>query len=478
MGGKVMTAVLVGVVVAAIFLVSASAGVSFVAAWGSSGTGAGHLSSPWGVATGPSGAVYVAEESNNRISEFTAAGSFVKAWGWGVSDGASSFETCTTSCGQGLSGGGGGEFNTPSGVATDNAGNLYVSDYFNARIEEFSSSGAFIKVFGKGVDQTTGADVCTAASGDTCQAGSHGGAEGELNAPRGVAVDGSGNVYVADVLNDRVAVFSSSSGAFIKAFGSLGSAAGQLASPAGIASYGGNVYIADPGNHRIDEFSSAGAFTKAWGWGVRDGASSFETCTSSCQAGSPGSEAGQMYNPAGVATDSAGNVYVADYNNARVDEFSSSGTFVKAWGWGVSDGASSFESCRSSCQAGIPGSGLGQFDPFGGVATARGSSSVIYVADRSNDRVERFSTTYRLTVRRLGRGSGKVKSSPAGIHCGAICAHAYGDGTVVTLTAKPSITSRFAGWTGACTGRRDCTVTMNQARTVRATFKIRRRRVH
>ena len=104
------------------------------------------------------------------------------------------------------------------------------------------------------------------------------------------------------------------------------------------------------------------SFIKAYGWGVADGASQFETCTSTCQAGIQGGGAGQLYVPAGVATDSSGDVYVADYDNDRIDEFSAAGSFIKAYGWGVSDGASQFETCTSTCQAGIAGGGAGQFD--------------------------------------------------------------------------------------------------------------------
>ena len=97
------------------------------------------------------------------------------------------------------------------------------------------------------------------------------------------------------------------------------------------------------------------SFTKAYGWGVVDGASQFETCTSTCRAGVFGGGAGQLDTPNGVATDSSGDVYVADADNARIDEFSAAGAFIKAYGWGVVDGASQFETCTSTCRAGIFG---------------------------------------------------------------------------------------------------------------------------
>ena len=117
----------------------------------------------------------------------------------------------------------------------------------------------------------------------------------------------------------------------------------------------------------------------AWGWGVADGAIRFETCTSTCQVGRSGGGAGQLAYPTGVATGPSGDVYVADYANTRIDEFSAGGAFIKACGWGVSDGASQFETCTSTCQHGIAGGGAGQFDHLAAVATD--SSGDVYVAD-------------------------------------------------------------------------------------------------
>ena len=78
--------------------------------------------------------------------------------------------------------------------------------------------------------------------------------------------------------------------------------------------------------------------------------------------------------------------------------------------------------------------------------------------------------TYALTVTLAGNGSGSVSSTPAGIACGSDCAESFSQGTVVTLTAAPASGSTFAGWTGACTGTGACTVTMDGAKTVTATF--------
>jgi hypothetical protein len=75
-----------------------------------------------------------------------------------------------------------------------------------------------------------------------------------------------------------------------------------------------------------------------------------------------------------------------------------------------------------------------------------------------------------LTVTKAGTGSGTVTSSPTGINCGATCSAQYANGTSVTLTAVAATGSTFTGWSGACSGTATCTVTMDQARSVTATF--------
>ena len=80
--------------------------------------------------------------------------------------------------------------------------------------------------------------------------------------------------------------------------------------------------------------------------------------------------------------------------------------------------------------------------------------------------------TYTLSVSKAGTGSGIVTSSPAGINCGSDCTEVYTAGTVVTLTATPDSSSTFAGWSGACTGSGTCSVTMDAAKNVTATFTL------
>ena len=78
--------------------------------------------------------------------------------------------------------------------------------------------------------------------------------------------------------------------------------------------------------------------------------------------------------------------------------------------------------------------------------------------------------TQTLTVTKGGSGTGTVTSSPGGINCGSDCSQAFDQDTSVTLSQSVGTDSVFAGWSGACSGTGACTVTMDQARTVTATF--------
>ena len=225
-----------------------------------------------------------------------------------------------TNCKAGIGGGAGGGLPSPGGVAADGAGNVYVSDSGNARIEVFSSAGAFLRAWGQDVvtGGSTGFEVCTVAA--SCKAGAPGltGFGGELTNPSGVAADAAGNVYVSD-----------------------------------------------SGNNRIEKFSSAGAFQAAWGKDVVTGGSTgFEVCTvaASCKIGFPGGVlGGELNNPVAIAADAAGNTYVADVNS-RVQKFNSAGAFQSAWGKDVDTALGmGYEVCTvaANCQMGIPAGQLG-----------------------------------------------------------------------------------------------------------------------
>ena len=130
--------------------------------------------------------------------------------------------------------------------------------------------------------------------------------------------------------------------------------------------------------------------------------------------GSKGSGSGQFSTPLGLAAEASGNVWVADSGNNRIEKFTSSGTFLAAWGWGVADGQAKSEVCTSSCQAGISGSGNGQFKGSGDIAID--SSGNLWVVDGGNYRIEKFNSNgeYLSQFGSYGYGNGQFRG-PNGI---------------------------------------------------------------
>ncbi|MDQ3936113.1 MAG: 6-bladed beta-propeller, partial [Actinomycetota bacterium] len=187
---------------------------------------------------------------------------------------------------------------------------------------------------------------------------------GEFNEPYSVAVDGYGDVYVLDTRNDRVQKFSPDGG-FLRAWGGTGSAPGQLADARGIEiDRRGVVYVSDHGNHRIQAFTLDGRLRSVWGRNGGDG--------------SPGSGPGEFDQPRSAATDRAGNVYVVEKRNHRVQKLTPDGRVVTRWGKGGGAGGG---------DAAI-GSGDGEFNlPYDAAVDSRDR---VYVVDTSNTRVQRF----------------------------------------------------------------------------------------
>jgi uncharacterized delta-60 repeat protein len=137
-------------------------------------------------------------------------------------------------------------------------------------------------------------------------------------------------------------------------------------------------------------------------------------------------------------------------------------------------------SCGSTCSApyaavpvtltaiAAPGS---SFAGWSGPCSGMGSCTVAMGSDRAV--LARFESDKMLALTKAGNGVGTVTSNPAGISCGAACAHTFKYGTVLKLTAAATPRSAFKGWSGACSGTEACTVTMSAARSVAATFAAR-----
>ncbi len=148
---------------------------------------------PNGIGVNPAnGSLYVSDQANRRVDEFSAWGEFVRAFGWGVADGSPEAQVCTVaaSCRAGIEGGGAGQFKVPQGVAVDTSGNVYVYDDVDNRVQKFDSEGHFLLMFGGNVNKTKSEEggsteaqrnLCAAGSGDVCQAGTLGAGKGQFN---------------------------------------------------------------------------------------------------------------------------------------------------------------------------------------------------------------------------------------------------------------------------------------------------------
>jgi hypothetical protein len=117
--------------------------------------------------------------------------------------------------------------------------------------------------------------------------------------------------------------------------------------------------------------------------------------------------------PLAIAVSPSGNVWVGDSTNRRLQEFKSSGTFIEAVGWGVGNGKAEYEVCTSGCQAGVKGSGNGEFASTWGMAFA---GSTLYVTDTGNNRVEEINekSEYAGQFGAAGTGNGQLEA-PIGI---------------------------------------------------------------
>ena len=188
----------------------------------------GLVDGPKGIAVDQAtGDVYVTEGRNHSVSEFDADGNFIRVWGWDVispgkpNDNGAGFEVCDTTngnvladCKKGVEGENGGQFlESTEGLTIDSSGNVWVTDGGNRRIQEFSSSGAFIAAYGYDVvpsgkpgDTGVGLEACPGSASTTagdCRAGqtTNGGANpgqfGDFN-PKSLAFDSTGNLYAID----------------------------------------------------------------------------------------------------------------------------------------------------------------------------------------------------------------------------------------------------------------------------------------
>jgi RHS repeat-associated protein len=131
--------------------------------------------------------------------------------------------------------------------------------------------------------------------------------------------------------------------------------------------------------------------------------------------GSAGAEAGHVTAPTATAVSSTGSIWVTDTGNNRLQEFTASGSFVEALGWGVTNGKAELQTCTATCQAGIAGSGPGQFNHPQGIAINPNSGN-LYVVDTANNRIQELTGSGAPISSFNGKGSASGElESPQGI---------------------------------------------------------------
>ena len=258
---------------------------------------------PVSIAAGPSGEVFVADDSPFKLRKFDTGGKWLKDWaldaqaladfknpGGLAVDGTGQIyltdirRSCVLKIDPagrmvsrfGKEGTGPEDFRVPADVAVDSQGFIYIVDWGNSRIKKYSPAGQMVKTWG--------------GKGET---------DGLFNLPRAIAIGLRNEVFVLD--KSRVQRFSAE-GAFLGAWGRSGSGSGEFREPMGLGlDRAGSVYVADSENQRLQKFDDQGGFLTSWG--------------------GRGREAGKMGFPCDLLVDSQGRVLVVERDNNRVQVF-------------------------------------------------------------------------------------------------------------------------------------------------------------
>ncbi len=318
---------------------------------------------PMGVAVDAQGALFIADTENHLIRKVTVGGATRLVAGsgnqGGLGDGGPAFRA---------------QLQSPTGVAVDGQGNVFIADSENSRVRKVSADGTM---------STFAGQASPAGGGISGYSGDGGPATSALlMLPWAVAVDGQGNVFIADAEASVIrkvnpaGTITTFAGDGVPDFGGDGGPAtsAQLNFPQGVAVDGqGNVFIADTINSRIRKVAPNGTITTVAGTGDFDFYGD----------GGPATDAALMA-PEGIAADGQGNLLIADTGNGRIRKVNSSGTITTIAGTGDfgfgGDGGPAIDA---------------QFDrPVGVAGDSQGN---VFVADQFNDRVRKISAAGTIT---------------------------------------------------------------------------------
>jgi len=336
-------------------------------------TNANGLYSPRGIALDSSGGLYVAENMNNRVLHYPLNSTTAdRVYGQ------AGLFTSSISNNGGISAN---SLQRPYDVAVDSAGGLYVADTFNNRVLHYLSGSTTANVvYGQNGNFTTGNWAINANA---------------LSSPRGLAVDSTGGLYVADLGNIRLLYFLSGSTLPSRVYGqggvyttatinNGGVTANSLYAPfsAAVDSLSG-LYVTDTFNNRVLHYLSGSTTANV----VYGQGGILTTAT----INNGGVSANSLYAPLGAAVDSASGLYVADWGNNRVLHYVSGSTTANVvYGQGGS---------FTTNTATISATGLG-----GPRAVAVDSAGGLYVADTNNHRVLHYPSGLTTADRVYGQG--------------------------------------------------------------------------
>jgi trimeric autotransporter adhesin len=321
------------------------------------------ISNPDDIDIDASGNIYIADVGNNRIRMVMKSTGILSTVAGTGSYGYSGDGGLATSA----------DLKYPYGVAIDASGNIYIADTYNHRIRMVTkSTGIISTVAGTGPDWYSGdGGLATSAA---------------LYNPQGVAIDASGNIYIADTNHDRIRMVTKSTGIIstVAGTGSNGyTREGGLATsaalnlPRGVAiDASGNIYIADTNNNRIRMVTkSTGIISTVAGTG------------SSGYSGDGGlATSAALYYPQGVALDASGNIYIADTYNSRMRMVMKSTGIISTVAGTGSSGYSGDGGLATSAALNYP---------YGVAIDASGN---LYIADTNNNRIRMFSLYLRDTA--------------------------------------------------------------------------------